>query len=68
MYEKERAEIRILSNIADAQGLGRARDMLRMAEHEFAEKSRFFDELREEADQMRAEREQAALSPQEQSQ
>ena len=44
MYEKERAEIRILSNIADAQGLGRARDLLRQAEYEFQKKSEFFEE------------------------
>lgn len=35
MFEKERSEIRILSNIADAQGLGYARDLLRKAEYEF---------------------------------
>jgi hypothetical protein len=39
MFEKERAEIRILSNIADAQGLGHARDLLRKAEYEFKQKS-----------------------------
>ena len=46
MFEKERAEIRILSNIADAQGLSRARDLLRLAEAEFADRSRHHDELR----------------------
>jgi hypothetical protein len=55
MFEKERAEIRVLSNIADAQRLGRARDLLRMAEHEFAEMDRWHRELRAEADQKRLE-------------
>lgn len=45
MFEKERAEIRILSNVADAQRLDRARDLLRMAEHEFAERDKFLREL-----------------------
>jgi hypothetical protein len=40
MFEKERAEIRVLSNIADAQGLIVARDLLRKAESEFAEADR----------------------------
>ena len=47
MFEKERAEIRILSNIADAQGLGHARDLLRSAEHEFAERSKALEEQNE---------------------
>jgi hypothetical protein len=45
MYEKEQAEIRILSNIADAQGLGHARDLLREAEYEFKRKSDFLKEI-----------------------
>lgn len=32
MFESERAQIRILSNWADAQGLGNVRDLLRKAE------------------------------------
>lgn len=50
MFEHERAQIRILSNIADAQRLDSARDHLRMAEHEFAERDQFLRELRDEAD------------------
>lgn len=46
MFEKERCEIMILSNIADAQGLGHARDLLRMAASEFAERSRRYEENR----------------------
>lgn len=53
MFEKERAELRILSNIADAQGLGHARDLIRMAEHEFLERSQAIQEMRDEADLVR---------------
>lgn len=45
MYEKERADIRVLSNIADAQGLDRARDLLRIAESEFKAKSDWFEQV-----------------------
>lgn len=47
MFESQRAEIRILSNIADAQGMGHARDLLRMAEHEFAERDQCIRENRD---------------------
>jgi hypothetical protein len=55
MFELQRAEIRILSNVADAQGLGRARDLLRMAEYEFAERDEALREMRDEADLQAAE-------------
>jgi hypothetical protein len=55
MFETQRAEIRILSNVADAQGMGRARDLLRMAEHEFAERDEALREMRDEADLARME-------------
>lgn len=55
MFERERADIRVLSNIADAQGLGHARDLLRMAEHEFLERSQSIQEMRDEADLVRQE-------------
>jgi hypothetical protein len=50
VFEKQRAEIRILSNVADAQGMGRARDLLRMAEYEFAERDEAMREMRDEDD------------------
>lgn len=37
MYEKERAEIRVLSTWADSQRLDRVRDLLNMAESEIRE-------------------------------
>jgi ribosomal protein S18 acetylase RimI-like enzyme len=52
MFESVRAEIRLLSNVADAQGLGRARDLLRLAEHEFAERDESMREMRDEADRL----------------
>lgn len=50
MFESERSQLRILSNIADAQGLGHARDLIRMAEHEFLERSQAIQEMRDESD------------------
>lgn len=55
MFEKQRAAIRILSNVADAQGMHNARDWLRMAEHEFAERDAFLREMLDEADRSRQE-------------
>jgi len=52
MFEKERAEIRILSNIADAQRLDSARDYLRMAESAFEARDKF---LQEQTDRKRSE-------------
>lgn len=45
MFEKERAEIRVLSNIADAQRLDRARDLLRQAEYEFKNRSDIAEQM-----------------------
>lgn len=62
MFEKERAEIRILSNIADAQRLDHARDLLRQAEHEFAQRDAFLREQRDEADRLHKEKSDTYLS------
>lgn len=45
MFESEQAEIQVLSNVADAQGLGYARDLLRKAAYEFKKHSEFLNEL-----------------------
>ena len=50
MYEKVRAEIRVLSNFANAQSMIHARDLLRMAEHEFAERDQTVREMLDDAD------------------
>jgi len=48
MFEKLRAEIRILANIADAQRLDAARDYLRKAEYEFEQRDRQLKEMHEQ--------------------
>lgn len=36
-FESERAQLRVLSNVFDAQGIGHVRDLLRQAESEIRE-------------------------------
>jgi len=51
MFEKERAEIKVLANIADAQRLDRARDLLLLAEYEFRKRAEWWEIQRIPADE-----------------
>ena len=44
MFENECMQMRILSNWADAQGMGSVRDLLRKAEYEVRERAKRYQE------------------------
>lgn len=44
-FAHERCQIRILSNWADAQGMGHVRDLLRMAESEILDREKYIAEI-----------------------
>ncbi len=52
MFEKERAEIMVLSNIASAQGLTYVSDLLRTAQSEWAKAEEYRAKLQPQVDRM----------------